>query len=253
MKLKLLSCWVVVLVFSLTLSSFAGEWLDEFDKGDLDEAWSRITDLPAEQGSVTIEDGKLLLNEPSGSFAHTAVDGRPLVLRAAPDGDFSISALIDTDPPPPSEGFWAGLFIVGKNGEHADLAHNWAVSTVGGVVGVSRVLIGSMKDAAWNDNGHFDVPEWPIHLKLEKVEAQYTGYYREASDDEWIKVGATWDHLGMEEPELVGFGIVNVWAGANLTLIADYFLLEGENVTSMSVRPMDKLPSAWGQIKATVK
>ena len=67
-KLKLVSCWVVIFAFSLTLSSFAGEWLDEFDKGDLDEAWFRITDLPAEQGSVTIEDGKLLLNEPSGSF-----------------------------------------------------------------------------------------------------------------------------------------------------------------------------------------
>ena len=53
----------------------------------------------------------------------------------------------------------------------------------------------------------------------------------------------------MEEPELCGLGFVNNWGGANLTLIAENFLLEGENVSSMAVQPMDKLSTTWGRVK----
>ncbi len=55
--------------FTLALLSVlpvsAREWLDEFDKEDLNKEWFRITDRPVEQGSVTIEDGKLLINDPN--------------------------------------------------------------------------------------------------------------------------------------------------------------------------------------------
>jgi len=54
----------------------------------------------------------------------------------------------------------------------------------------------------------------------------------------------------MEAPELVGLGIVNNWdGGPNLTLIAEYFLLEGKNVIPMAVKPAEKLSSTWGRIK----
>ena len=248
MELKLTSLVVVFAVF-LALPVFAKEWLDEFDKEDLNDEWFRITDRPEEQGSVTIEDGRLLINEPNGNFGHLIVDGRPLVLREAPKDDFSISTLVETEPPPPADSYWIGLFIVGEDGDDVVLADNWAVLTIGGSAGEVKVLIGSMIDSAWNDKGHFDVPEWPIYLKLEKVGIQYTGYYKEKPADQWIKVGATWDHPGMEEPKLVGLGFINNWGGANLTLIAEYFLLEGEGVIPMAVQPAGKLTTSWSYIK----
>jgi hypothetical protein len=54
----------------------------------------------------------------------------------------------------------------------------------------------------------------------------------------------------MEEPQYVGIGFINNWGGKpDLTLIAEYFSLEGENVTPMAVEPIEKLPAMWGQIK----
>jgi hypothetical protein len=247
-KLKLISS-VVFFAVSLTLPVFAKEWLDEFDEQDLDGEWFRITDRPEQQGTVTIEDGRLLINEPNGNFGHLIVDGRPLVLREAPEGDFNISTLIETEPPPPADDYWIGLFIVGEDGDHDVLADNWAVLTIGGSAGEKKALIGSMINSAWNDKGHFDIPGWPVYLKLEKIGIQYTGYYKEKPADQWTKVGSSWTHEGMEEPELVGLGFINNWGGANLTLMAEYFLLQGEKVIPKAIQPVDRLSSTWGWIK----
>jgi len=238
-----------ILALLLVLPVSAREWLDEFDEPDLNGEWFRITDRPVEQGSVTIEDGKLLINDPNGDFGHLVTDGRPLVLRKAPDGDFSISALVETDPPPPAQSYWIGLFVVGKDGDHAVLAENWAALNIGGGGAEVKALIGSMIDNAWNDKGHFDIPEWPIYLKLEKTGNQYTGYFKQEPADEWTMVGGAWAHDGMEEPELAGLGFINSWGGANLTLIVEYFSLEGESVIPMAVGSAGKLSSKWGQIK----
>ena len=106
-----------------------------------------------------------------------------------------------------------------------------------------------MIDNAWNDKGHFDIPEWPIYLKLDKVGNQYTGYFKQEPADEWTIVGGAWNHDGMKEPELAGLGFINSWGGANLTLIVEYFSLEGESVIPMAVGSADKLSSKWGRIK----
>jgi hypothetical protein len=240
---------VVIFLASSALPAFAGEWLDEFDKPDLHEEWTKITWRPGDMGSATIEDGMLLINEP-GDFGHTITDGRPLVLRSAPKGDFSISTLVDTDPPAPAQDYWVGLFVIGENGDNAVLASNWASLSIGGAINEVKALIGSMIGDTWNDKGHFDIPEWPVYLKLEKVEAQYTGYFKVNAGDDWTKVGATWSHDGMEEPELVGLGFINNWGGRpNLTVTAEYFLLEGDNVIPMAVQPIDSLLATWGQLK----
>ncbi len=73
----------------LALPVFAAEWLDEFEGPDLHEEWVKITWRPVEQGTATIEDGQLLVNG-LGDFGHMITDGRPLVLRKAPKGDFRI-------------------------------------------------------------------------------------------------------------------------------------------------------------------
>lgn len=248
MKAKLM---VVFFIFALgLLPAYAGEWLDEFDKADLDKEWFKITDRPEKQCTVSIEKGKLLLNEPMGNFGHLIVDGRPLVLRKAPKGDFSISMLIDTVPPAPAADYWIGLFIVGKDGNDVVLAENWAVLNIGGSRGEKKALIGSMIDNAWNDKGHFDIPGWPVYLKLEKSNTNFNGYYKENPADQWILVGAPWAHE-MKAPELVGIGFINNWGGTNLTLTAEYFSLEGENVASMVVEAKDKLSNTWGRIKLT--
>ena len=54
----------------------------------------------------------------------------------------------------------------------------------------------------------------------------------------------------MKAPELVGMDFVNNWGGTNLTMIAEYFMLEGQNVTPMSVKAKDKLSNTWGDVKS---
>jgi hypothetical protein len=249
--MKFISVFLFV-IFVFILPASSKEWLDEFDKDELNEEWFRITWRPGDNGTATVEDGTLLINEPMDvNFGHTITDGRPLVLRRAPKGDFSMSALIDTTPPAPADNYWIGLFVVGEDGDSTVLADNWASLSLGGAAGEKKALIGSMIDSAWNDKGHFDVPEWPIYLKLEKVGIQYTGYFKEQEQDEWVKIDSTWDHPGMEEPELVGLGFINNWGGSpDLTLIAEYFSLEGDGVIPMSVQPVHKLSCTWGKIKS---
>ncbi len=139
MKLKYVCLGVIFLAFFF-FSTFAAEWLDEFDGPELHEEWITITWRPENQGSATIEDGQLLMNEP-GDFGHMITDGRPLVLRAAPRGDFSMSMLIDTDPPAPAANYWIGLFVIGKDGDSTVLAENWAAAAIGGAV----IAIGSTR------------------------------------------------------------------------------------------------------------
>lgn len=248
--MKLIKLLILFIVFSLGfLPVYAGQWLDEFDKGSLNKEWFKITDRPAKMSVVKLDKGRLLINEPQGNFGHTITDGRPLVLRKAPKGDFSISMLIDTLPPAPASNYWIGLFIIGKDGNDAVLAENWAVLTIGGSAGEKKALIGSMINNTWNDKGHFDIPAWPVYLKLDKSETKYTGYFKSKPAEEWTIVGASWVH-DMKSPELVGIGYINNWGGTNLTLIAEYFMLEGDNVTSMSVEPRSKISDTWGDIKA---
>ena len=240
----------IFIVFSLGfLPVYAGEWLDEFKNADLDKEWFKITDRPQEQTTIEIKDGKLLMDEPLGNFGHTVTDGRPLVLRKAPSGDFNISMLVDTIPEAPAADYWLGLFIIGKDGGSADLAENWAVISIGGAKGEKKALIGSMIDNTWNDKGHFDIPAWPTYLKLEKTDTTYKGYYKEKPGDDWIVVGAPWTHE-MKNPEVVGIGFVNSWGAVNVTIVAEYFSLEGNGVASMSVDAKGKLSDTWGYIKS---
>lgn len=93
----------VFLIFSfVVLYVYAGEWRDEFDKADLNKDWIKITDRPAKLTTIKIEKGRLLMYEQTANFGHLIVDGRPLILRKAPKGNFSISMLVDTIPPAPA-------------------------------------------------------------------------------------------------------------------------------------------------------
>jgi hypothetical protein len=225
-------------------------WTDEFEGDKLNEAWDTITDRPEKKGFVKLEGGKLLINEPGGNFGHLITDGRPLVLRDAPSGGFSLSALFDSDPPAPADNYWIGLFIIGDAKDNATMARNWSVLTFGGSKGEVKALIGSMIENAWNDKGHFDIPEWPIYLKLEKNGKELKGYYKEKEADDWIQVGGLWAD-SMDEPEKVGLGFINNWGGGpNLTLIVEFFSLEGEDVEPFAVEPAGKLSTTWAAIKS---
>jgi len=241
---------VVFIIFSLVLlPAYAGEWLDEFDQEELNEEWSKITDRPQEQTTFEAIDGLLLINEPLGDFGHTVTDGRPLILRKVPKGDYSVSMLVDTIPAVPASDYWLGLFIIGRDGNNAALAENWATVTIGGSAGDTKALIGSMVDNTWADKGHFDIPPWPIYLKIEKADTMYSGYYKENLGDDWKLIGAPWEH-DMKNPELAGIGFVNSWGGANVTIVVESFSLEGSAVASMSVESDGKLADTWGHLKS---
>lgn len=248
--MKSLVCLLLITVMLMPLRLWAAEWTDEFEGDKLNEAWDTITDRPEKQGFAKVEDGKLLLNEPGGDFGHTLKDGRPLVLRDAPKGEFSISALLDSDPEAPAENYWIGLFVIGNARDDAAMAKNWSVINFGGSGGEAKALIGSMVADTWNDKGHFDIPEWPIYLKLEKKGTELKGYYKEKENDDWTQVGGAWND-DMENPEKVGLGFINNWGGGpNLTLIAEFFTLEGPNVRPFVVEAAGKLSIAWGKLKS---
>jgi hypothetical protein len=233
----------------MPLSLRSAEWTDEFLEDELNEAWDTITDRPEQKGFAKVEDGKLLLNEPVGGFGHLITDGRPLVLRDAPKGEFSISALLNTDPEAPSKSYWIGLFVIGNAKDDATMAKNWSVTTFGGSEGEVKALIGSMVDNTWNDKGHFDIPEWPIYLKLEKKETELKGYYKKKETDDWLQIGNAWED-NMKSPEKVGLGFINNWGGANLTMITEFFTLEGPNVRPFAVNKVGKLSMTWGKLKS---
>ncbi len=192
----------------------------------------------------------MLLNEPNGDFGHTLKDGRPLVLRDAPKGEFSISALLDSDPEAPAENYWIGLFVIGNARDDAAMAKNWSVITFGGSGGEAKALIGSMVNDVWNDKGHLDIPKWPIYLKLEQKGTELKEYYKEKENDDWTQLGGAWND-DMENPEKVGLGFVNNWGGGpSLTLIAEFFTLEGPNVRPFTVESTGKLSITWGKLKS---
>jgi hypothetical protein len=250
MKMKLSFSLILITLMLIPLSLSAAVWTDEFEEEELNEAWDTITDRPEKKGFVKVEDSKLLLNEPGGNFGHTLKDGRPLVLRDAPKGEFSISALLDSDPEAPADNYWIGLFVIGSAKDDAAMAKNWSVLTFGGSGGEVKALIGSMIEDNWNDKGHFDIPEWPIYLKLEKKETELNGYYKEKENDDWLQVGATWND-NMKSPEKVGLGFINNWGGGpNLTMIAEFFTLEGPNVQPFAVESKEKLSVTWGKLKS---
>ncbi len=247
MKLKV--SLLLITVVGMVSLVWGAEWTDEFEGNKLDEAWDTTTDRPEKQGFVKVEGGKLLINEPGGNFGHTLKDGRPLILRDAPKGDFSISALLESDPEPPAKNYWIGLFIIGDAKDNAAMAKNWSVLTFGGSNGEVKALIGSMINDAWNDKGHFDTPEWPLYFKLEKKGTELKGFYKEKEKDNWTQVGGIWND-NMKNPEKVGLGFINNWGGGpDLTLIADFFTLEGDDVTPFAVEPQEKLSTTWGKLK----
>ncbi|MBI1924506.1 hypothetical protein HYR99_09675 [Candidatus Poribacteria bacterium] len=244
-----LSVGLLLITFMMPLHLWAAEWTDEFEGNKLDKAWNTITDRPEKKGFAKVEGGKLLLNEPGGNFGHLITDGRPLVLRDAPKGDFSISALFNSDPKAPADNYWIGLFVIGSAKNDAEMAKNWSVLTFGGSKGEVKALIGSMIDNAWNDKGHFDIPKWPIYLKLEKKGTELKGYYKEKEQDNWTQVGGVWNDT-MKNPEKVGLGFINNWGGGpNLTMIVEFFTLEGSNVQPFAVEPAGKLSKTWGKLK----
>jgi hypothetical protein len=247
--MRLLMILLLIAVFMSASLLQAATWTDEFEGNELNEAWDIVTDRPEKKGFVKVEDGNLLINEPGGNFGHLIKDGRPLVLRDAPKGDFSISALLNSDPKPPAVNYWIGLFVIGDAKDNAAMAKNWSVLTFGGSNGEAKALIGSMINDAWNDKGHFDIPKWPVYLKLEKKGTELKGFYKEKEKDAWTQVGGVWEDT-MKTPEKVGLGFINNWGGGpNLTLIADFFTLEGDNVTPFAVDPSGKVATTWGKLK----
>ncbi|MBM3243092.1 hypothetical protein FJZ31_43085 [Candidatus Poribacteria bacterium] len=247
--MKLSICLLLITVMLMPLRLWAAVWTDEFEEDKLNKAWDTITDRPEKKGFVKLEKGKLLVNEPVGNFGHLIKDGRPLVLRDAPKGEFSISALLDSVPEAPAKSYWIGIFVIGSAKNDAAMSKNWSVLTFGGSNGEVKALIGSMIDDVWNDKGHFDIPKWPIYLKLEKKETALNGYYKKNESDDWLQVGAAWND-NMNSPEKVGLGFINNWGGANLTMIAEFFTLEGPNVQPFAVESTGKLSVTWGQLKS---
>ena len=75
-------------------------------------------------------------------------------------------------------------------------------------------------------------------------------YFKHKEEDKWQIIGQPWED-GMEAPAKVGFGILNNWGGAEkLTLISEFFTLEGNDVEPFAVEPGGKLATTWGKLKS---
>lgn len=247
-------CFLFIAVLLTPGALWGGEWRDDFRGAKLNEAWDTITDRPDKKGFVKVQGGKLLLHN-VGHFLHEKKDGRPLVLRDAPkDGKFSIFALLDADPPAPADSYWMGLFVVGSAKNDREMAKNFSHLVFGGQRG-RKSDIKVSGSSAIDDNfvegtGQIDVPPWPIYLRLEKNGKLNKASYKHKAEAEWQPIGLPWED-GMEAPAKVGFGILNNWGGAEkLTLVADFFTLDGRDVQPFAVEPGGKLATTWGKLKS---
>ena len=250
-------CFLFITAMLIPAALWGAEWTDNFNGDTLNAAWNTITDLPEpeKKGLVKVQGGKLRFHTLSHFVNHEKKDGRPLVLRDAPkDGKFSIFALLDADPPTPADSYWMGLFVVGSAKNDREMAKNFSLLVFGGQRGRKsdiKVFGASMIDDNFGGGtGQIDVPPWPIYLKLEKKGKINKGYYKHKAEEEWQPIGAPWED-GMEAPAKVGFGILNNWGGAEkLTLISEFFTLEGNDVEPFAVEPGGKLATTWGKLKS---
>ncbi len=243
MKTTVTRTLLVALCAFATLAR-AATWTDAFDGPELRDEWS-FRDIADETATVEIIDRALWMTAPDGNFGHLVPD-RPMLERQLPAGigDLTITAAFTTEPAVPQDA-WHGLFVLG------DDPMDWAVLGFAGEAnGGQKGIIGSMHAGpVWEDKGHpptnMDVP---FQLKLEKAEESYSGYIRETDADPWVQLGATWTHD--LEPVRVGIGFINSWGGTTVSLVADWFSLEGEGVAPLSVDARSKLAARWADIKA---
>ncbi|MBT3267077.1 hypothetical protein HN371_08000 [Candidatus Poribacteria bacterium] len=234
---------LVVALCAVAAIARAATWTDAFDGAELRDEWS-FRDIPDETTTVEIIDNALWMTVPDGNFGHL-VPERPMLERALPAGigDLSISAAFTTEPDIPQDA-WHGLFIIG------DDAMDWAVLGFAGAANDAQTgIVGSMfAGPVWEDKGHPPTNvELPFQLKLEKVGENYTGYVRATDADAWAKLGNTWTHD--LTPVSVGIGFINSWGGSTVSLITDWFSLEGDGVAPLSVDPTSKLAARWAAIK----
>jgi hypothetical protein len=84
-------------------------------------------------------------------------------------------------------------------------------------------------------------------LRLEKVDDNYSAYIRATDADAWAALGNAWTHE--LQPVAVGIGFINSWGGQTVSVIVDWFSLEGDGVEPLVVRPAGKLATRWADLK----
>lgn len=160
-------------MFGYLPSLYADVWTDNFDGKELVEEWS-FRDRPSDASTVEVKDGVLRITEPKGDWGHMEKE-KPMLERDVPKTakDVVISGLFSSEPDKPADA-WIGLFIFGDN------AMDFACLLFSGESNqAQKCLIGSMVQNTWQDKGHFPIGmDVPFHLKLEKIEDMFAGYYR---------------------------------------------------------------------------
>lgn len=233
-------------IFVCSPSLYAGVWTDNFDGKQLVKDWS-FRDRPGKTSKVEVKDGTLRITDPTGNWGHMEKD-KPMLEREVPKTtkDLVITGLFSSEPDKPADA-WIGLFIFGDN------PMDFACLLFGGESNqAQKCLIGSMVQNTWQDKGHFPIgTDVPFYLKLEKIEDKFSGYYRTNEKEDWKLIGATWPHA-MKAVKTVGVGFINSWGGKTVTIIVDFFSLEGEGVRAFAVDAKGKLSTTWGEIKKGV-
>lgn len=235
---------LIMMVFVHTPWLYADVWTDHFDGKELVKEWS-FRDLSGGPSTVEVKEGFLRITTPQ-DFGHKAAE-KPMLEREVPKSaqDLIVSGLFSSEPDTPADA-WMGMFIFG------DDPLDFACLLFGGESNQpQKCLIGSMVQGAWQDKGHFQTgADVPLYLKLEKVENQFAGYYRKNENEDWKKVGNSWNHE-IKTVKTVGLGFINNWGGQTVTLIVDFFSLEGEGVEPMTINPKARLATTWARMKSS--
>ena len=236
-----------VVMFIYSPSLYADVWTDNFDGNELVEEWS-FRDRPGDPSTAEVKDGVLRLTNPNGNWGHMEKE-KPMLERDVPKTakDVVVSGLFSSEPDKPADA-WIGIFIFGSN------PMDFACLLFGGEANqAQKCLIGSMVQNTWQDKGHFPTGvDVPLYLKLEKIEDKFAGYYRADEKEDWTMIGTTWPHA-MKAVKTVGVGFINSWGGKTVTIIVDFFSLEGEGVRPFAIDARGKLSTTWGSLKKCLR
>ena len=189
MRITILICGI--LMFSLAGIASAGVWTDPFDGNELVEGWE-FRDHNTKQTTFEVKDGFFQMTNPKGGWGHTTPD-KPMLEREVPKSaakNITVSGIFSTEPDKPANA-WIGIFL------YSDDDLNYACFLFGGEANQpQKTLIGSMVQANWQDKGHFQTGfDVPLHLKIVKEDAVFSGYYRENEKEEGkLSVDKTWNH-----------------------------------------------------------
>ena len=219
---------------------------DNFDGPDLSGFWNIMNE---DKADISFENGQIKLEAKHDANVWVNLDATFLYQETSGDFDVETNAIFDYMP----ASVVAGLIAyspatpdhAGRDGQWVTLKH-WG-RDADAIIQYQRRENhdGGLGYVGQVPNYLKPAGEMPIALRLARAENEYTAWYKDNGEGDWIQVGTVVNEL--QNPVQIGIyaGIADA-AGGALTVWFDDFT---EADTPFNVNPKGKAAAAWARLK----